>query len=171
VENLRATGRSNVQHQRPMAELSVYSYSSQRLREIRKVRERLREIRKLEIELLKELDPEKVLSVLGIEYRKMNGYLLMHSPIREGDEHPSFTVFYGTDVGYWIYKDHGGEGWKGSSIDLWKAVRNVDYVTAVREMRETFGIDLYGSSLQFAKKRVSEILRKQREQQRKNAVS
>jgi len=166
VENLRATGRSNVQHQRPMAELSVYSYSSQRLKEIRKVRERLREIRKLEIELLKELDPEEVLSALGIEYRKMNGYLLMRSPVREGDEHPSFTAFYG-DVGYWVYKDHA-TGWSGSSIDLWMAVRNVDYVTAIREMRETFGINLYDNSpnLELVKKKISELLRSERDRQK-----
>ena len=167
VENLRATGRSNVYGKRPMAELSVHSYSSQRLREIKKVREKLKEIRKLEIELLKELDPEEVLSALGIEYRKMNGYLLMHSPIREGDEHPSFTAFYGTGVGYWVYKDHA-TGWSGSSIDLWMAVKNVDYVTAIREMRETFGIDLYDNSpnLELVKKRISELLKSERDRQK-----
>jgi len=166
VENLRVTGRSNVYGKRPMAELSVHSYSSQRLSEIKKVREKLKEIRKLEIELLKELDPEEVLSALGIEYRKMNGYLLMHSPIREGDEHPSFTAFYG-DVGYWVYKDHA-TGWSGSSIDLWMAVRNVDYVTAIREMRETFGINLYDNSpnLELVKKRISELLKSERDRQK-----
>jgi 5S rRNA maturation endonuclease (ribonuclease M5) len=167
VESLRATGRGNVQYQRSVAELSDYSYPSQRLREIKKVREELREIRKLEIELLKELDPEEVLSALGIEYKRMNGYLLMHSPIREGDEHPSFTAFYGTGVGYWVYKDHA-TGWSGSSIDLWKAVRNVDYVTAVREMRETFGISFYdnSSNLELVKKGVSELLKKERDRQK-----
>ena len=167
VENLRVTGRSNVYGKRPMAELSVHSYSSQRLREIKKVRGKLKEIRKLEIELLKELDPEEVLSALGIEYRKMNGYLLMHSPIREGDEHPSFTAFYGTDVGYWVYKDHA-TGWKGSSIDLWMTVRNIDYVTAIKEMRETFGLDLYEDSysLELLKRELSETLKVQRERQK-----
>ncbi len=167
MESLQATRGSSVYSQRRMAKLSDYSYPSQRLREMEKVRKELREIRKLEIELLKELDPEEVLSALGIEYRRMNGYLLMHSPIREGDEHPSFTAFYG-NIGYWVYKDHA-VGWSGSSIDLWMAVRNVDYITAVREMRETFGINLYEntSNLELMKERVLELLTKERDRQKK----
>jgi len=148
------------------SEEDMYSYEVKLLEKKMKVRELLNEIRKKEIQLLKELDPEEVLSALGIEYRKMNGYLLMHSPIREGDEHPSFTAFYG-DVGYWVYKDHA-TGWSGSSIDLWMAVRNVDYVTAVREMRETFGIDLYDNSpdLELVKKKILELLKSERDRQR-----
>ena len=152
-----------------MEELSKRSYSNERLKKMEKVRDSLMAARKQEVELLKELDPEEVLSALGIEYKKMNGYLLMHSPVREGDEHPSFTVFYGTNTGYWIYKDHA-TGWKGSSIDLWKAVRGVDYITAVKEMREKFGIDLYRSSPDFGRSRISELLltlRKQQEEKRR----
>lgn len=159
--NLAVAGSSPSMH-------TPRSIAEQRLRELEKMREDLKEIRKLEIELLKELDPEKVLSALGVEdYKEMNGYLLMHSPIREGDEHPSFTVFYGTNVGYWIYKDHA-TGWKGSSIDLWQAVRNVDYITAVQEMRETFDLNLLERShLTLSLKRaISERIKRQRAEQR-----
>ena len=144
------------------------SIAEQQLRELEKMREELMEIRRLEIELLKELDPEKVLSALGVEdYKEMNGYLLMHSPIRDDDRHPSFTVFYGTDVGYWIYKDHA-TGWKGSSIDLWQAVRNVDYITAVQEMRETFDLNLLERShlTQSLKRAIGERIKRQRAEQR-----
>jgi hypothetical protein len=165
VEDLQAAGRSPMHGRRQLAKLSNYSYSSQRLREIKEMREELREIRKLEIELLKELDPEEVLSALGIEYKKMNGYLLMRSPVREGDENPSFTVFYATGVGYWIYKDHA-TGWKGSSIDLWMAVKGVDYITAVKEMRERFGVDYCWKFPDSGRDGVSKFLRTLRKQQK-----
>ena len=158
--NLAAAGSNSSMH-------TSRSIAEQQLRELEKMREELMEIRRLEIELLKELDPEKVLSALGIDYKEMNGYLLMHSPIRDGDKHPSFTVFYGTNVGYWICKDHA-MGWKGSSIDLWQAVRNVDYITAVQEMRETFDLNLLERShlTQSLKRAIGERIKGQRAEQR-----
>jgi 5S rRNA maturation endonuclease (ribonuclease M5) len=97
----------------------------------------------------------------------MDGYLLMSSPIREGDEHPSFAVFWGDKRNCWIYCDYG-TGWTGSSIDLWQVVRNVDYITAIQEMRETFGINLLEQEkdVEKLKRKVRERIEKQRREQK-----
>ena len=144
------------------------SYSIRKLKELVKMRKDLREVRQQEIQLLKEIDPEEVLNALGIDdYREMDGYLLMSSPIREGDEHPSFAIFWGDKRNCWIYCDYGIR-WAGSSIDLWQKVRNLDYVDAVREMRETFGINLLEQEkdLKELKRKVKERIEKQRKEQK-----
>ena len=111
-------------------------------RKVEMFRRELNELREEEIRLLKQLDPEEVLRALGIsDYRKGETCLRMSSPIREGDENPSFAVFWGDKVGYWVYYDYA-TGWMGSSIDLWMEVNRVDYVEAVKQMREYFGINL-----------------------------
>ena len=103
----------------------------------------LEEIRREEIAVIKNLSPFEVLDALGIEdYREMSGYLLLHSPIREGDEHPSFVVFWGSERRCWVYYDHA-TGWSGSCIDLWREIRGIDYVDAVQEIREIFRINLF----------------------------
>ena len=118
-----------------------YSYTAMKLREKAEMRKDINEVRRLELEYLKNLEPEVVFSALGITgWEEKNGYLLVRSPLRE-DNNPSFEVFYGTERSCWIYMDFG-TGWRGTSIDLWQAVRGVDYITAVQEMREEFGINL-----------------------------
>ena len=102
----------------------------------------LKDIREMELSIIKNLTPIEVLDYLGIEYKEMNGYLLLHSPIREGDEHPSFVVFWGSERRCWVYYDHA-TGWSGSCIDLWREIRGIDYVDAVQEIREIFRINLF----------------------------
>jgi len=48
------------------------------------------------------------------------------------------------------------------------AVRNIDYVTAIREMRETFDINLYdnSSNLELVKRKISELLKSERDRQK-----
>ena len=134
------------------------------------MREDIEEIRKLELEYLKNLDPKDVLTALGItDWREYDGYLHLKSPLRE-DKHPSFGIFYGTERGCWIYHDSGGNRWRGTSIDLWMAVRNVDYVTAVREMREVFGINLLEENtkdLKELKKKIAEETKREIEKQKR----
>jgi hypothetical protein len=111
--------------------------STQLERVIRLIEERREE----ELRYLKEvLDPREVLSYLGVEYKEMGGYLLARSPIREDDTEPSFSVFWDDRSGCWRWKDHG-TGESGTMIDLWMRVRNLDYVDAVKEMREIFIYD------------------------------
>lgn len=144
VEGVRlTTGNLMPGYQRKLDTLSAnsYSYTEMKLREIKEMERELLEVRKEELQLLRELDPEEVLSALGIKgYERKSGYYLMNSPLRE-DKNPSFQVFYGTERQCWIYMDFG-TGWRGSSIDLWMAVKGLDYGEAVRDMRETFGINL-----------------------------
>ena len=116
------------------------SYAEARRIRMIKEREKLQEIRALELQLIKELDPREVLTALGFNYKEMNGYLLLNSPVREGDDHPSFCIFWGDRRNCWVYYDHA-IGWSGSCIDLWQRVRGIDYIEAVREIRNEFGID------------------------------
>lgn len=129
-------------------------------------RELLNEIRREELQLLKELDPELVLGKLGIPFELKNGYYLLRSPLRK-DTNPSFQVFWGTERGCWIYMDFG-TGWRGSSIDLWKEVKGLSYTEAVRDMRETFGINLLEDEKDFRtiKERLEREIRTVREFQR-----
>lgn len=129
-------------------------------------RELLNEIRREELQLLKELDPELVLGKLGIPFELKNGYYLLRSPLRE-DTNPSFQVFWGTERGCWIYMDFG-TGWTGSSIDLWMAVKGLSYTDAVRDMRETFGINLLEDEKDFraTRERLERKIREIRESQR-----
>ena len=170
VEGVCSPERSSVS--RPEREFrrlsgSVGSYTAMKLKRLMRMRKDIGEIRKLELEYLKNLDPEEILSALGITgWKKGNGYLLMRSPLRE-DRNPSFEVFFGTERGCWVYLDFA-TGWSGTSIDLWMEVRGVDYVTAVREMREEFGINLleeHSENLEELKQKIVEKIRVERERQ------
>ena len=145
---------------------SDFSVAKRRLTELRMKREKLKEIRREEIQLLKELSPEEVGRALGIEWRERNGYLITNSPLRE-DKNPSFQAFWGTERNCWVYMDFG-TGWTGSSIDLWQAIRGVDYITAVQEMREYFGLDLFEEDLEERRRQIRERVEWERRRQREN---
>ncbi len=97
------------------------------------------EKRKEEIQAIKELDPEAILSDLGIPYTRRPSYYECQAVWR-GDRNPSLSVF--NDKGVWRWKDHS-TGESGTWIDLVMKVMNCDYVDAVRYLRENF---LYSSS-------------------------
>jgi len=164
-------GRLGEAKERDKGGRSDFSIAKLKLERLKMEREKLKEVRREEIQLLKELPPEEVGRALGIEWRERNGYLITNSPLRE-DREPSFQAFWGTERNCWVYMDFG-TGWTGSSIDLWQAVRGVDYITAVQEMREYFDLDLFEEDLEERKrqirKRVEQERRRQRERRKRLA--
>jgi len=171
VEELSSTGRDNVSgRQRKLDTLQddSDSYTAMRIKELRRLKMDLEEIRRLEMELLKNLPPREVLHKLGItNWQEKNGYILLNCPFRE-DKNPSFQIFYGTERNCWVCMDFG-TGWIGSWIDLWSEIRGVDYVTAVREMREEFGINLLKERVRDAKAWKKELLGTIRKQEKEQA--
>lgn len=170
VESLPSPKWSSLRDKWRMERMSSHSptYTEIKLKEALSMRVELREIRELELDYLKNLHPKEVLPALGIrDWKERKGYILLRSPLRE-DKHPSFQAYYTGSA--WIYMDFG-TGWKGTSIDLWQEVKGVDYITAVREMREYFGINLLEEeieNLRLLKQKLKSKLEEKKKEQREH---
>ncbi len=105
-------------------------------------REVLEEIREKELEEIKNAEPERILDFYGINYKKSPaGIYYMLSPLRH-ENNPSFVVFYGSQVGRWVFMDLGS-GWSGSIIDFVMEMDNCDYQSAVSFLRELYDINYF----------------------------
>lgn len=90
--------------------------------------------RKEELEAIKNIDPELIISYLNIKVAsKGKDYYLCHAPYRP-DKNPSLTIFYSNG---WKWKDKA-TGETGSWIDLVMKTENLSYVDAVKILRESF---------------------------------
>lgn len=118
-----------------MDKTKIYMYRTSTIKQ--KLKESImnfKEKRKEEIQAIKELDPEIILSDLSIPYTKRHSYYEAKA-IWRGDRNPSLSVF--SDKNVWRWKDHS-TGETGTFIDLVIKVKGYDYVEAVKYLRENF---------------------------------
>jgi len=95
------------------------------------------EKRKEELETIKSIDPEIVISDLRIPCTKRPSYYECRA-IWRGDKNPSLSIFRDNN-GIWRWKDHATDE-KGTWIDLYMVAKNWDYITAVKYLRENLCI-------------------------------
>ena len=88
----------------------------------------------IDVNAIKRIDPEIVLSKLGLSYKKVGGNIF--TSIRD-EKTPSVSIH--NKNGQWLYKDFG-DGSGGSWIDLTMKVLNVDYKSAIQILSSDYSI-------------------------------
>jgi len=90
-----------------------------------------------EIDEVKRIPPEVLLSRLGLEWRRVGDQLVIRAPWRE-EEEPS-VFFRVNEYGHTVFKDFGDDEKKGSVIDFVMALNGMGFVEAVGYLRELMG--------------------------------
>lgn len=86
------------------------------------------------------------------------------SPLRTGDENPSFRIRKSSS-GIYYAKDYGGEQWSGNAIDFVQKLYNIDFKEACKKIIADFNLDKnvksknYEKVLKLEKEEKKEILK------------
>lgn len=90
----------------------------------------------IDVNVIKRIDPEIVLSKLGLSYKRIGGNIF--TSVRD-EKTPSVSIH--NKNGQWLYKDFG-DGSGGSWIDLAMKVFNIDYKSVIQILSSDYSISV-----------------------------